>query len=77
MISKFDLKTPGREVETAEELSELPRNILAALGRYENITHLDERITRLRVSINHIGKVDKDRLKELGAAGVLEVGNNI
>lgn len=83
MISKFNLKTPGREVEagnsavTAEDLNELPRNILAALGGHENITHLDACITRLRVSVNDIGKVDKDRLKSLGAAGVLEVGNNI
>lgn len=83
MISKFNLKTPGREVETAdsavtaEELNELPRSILAALGGHENITHLDACITRLRVSVNDIGKVDKDRLKGLGAAGVLEVGNNI
>ena len=31
----------------------------------------------LRVSVNDINNVDKNRLKKLGAAGVLEVGNNI
>ena len=31
----------------------------------------------MRVSVNDIKKVDKDRLKALGAAGVLEVGNNV
>jgi PTS system D-glucosamine-specific IIC component len=47
------------------------------MGGQQNIAHLDACITRLRVSVNDEKKVDKDRLKKLGAAGVLEVGNNI
>lgn len=47
------------------------------MGGQENIAHLDACITRLRVSVNDIKNVDKDRLKKLGASGVLEVGNNI
>lgn len=38
---------------------------------------MDACITRLRVSVNDVKKVDKNRLKKLGASGVLEVGNNI
>lgn len=81
-IRKWDLATPGREKETTEttasaDAGELPHEILAALGGKENIAHLDACITRLRVSVNDIQHVDKDRLKALGAAGVLEVGNNI
>lgn len=84
-IRKFNLKTPGREDETEEEVahegngstSELPYEILAAMGGKENIANLDACITRLRVSVNDIKYVDKDRLRKLGAAGVLEVGNNI
>lgn len=85
-IRKFHLKTPGREeaeVETSDHEKEgkasddLPYNILQALGGQENIQHLDACITRLRVTVNEQQKVDKDRLKKLGASGVLEVGNNI
>ena len=84
-IVKFDLKTPGREdTETTGEAEEnhagadaLPYHILQAMGGQENIKHLDACITRLRVQVNHIQNVDKDELKRLGAAGVLEVGNNI
>ncbi|MED3965479.1 glucose-specific PTS transporter subunit IIBC [Niallia taxi] len=82
-IRKFNLKTPGREDETQEEettggtTSDLPYEVLEAMGGQENIAHLDACITRLRVSVNDIKDVDKDRLKKLGAAGVLEVGNNI
>ncbi len=82
-IRKFNLKTPGREVEdesdgeTQGKTSDLPYDILDAMGGKENISHLDACITRLRVSVNDIGNVDKNRLKKLGASGVLEVGNNI
>ncbi|MDI3412372.1 glucose PTS transporter subunit EIIB [Bacillus sonorensis] len=47
------------------------------MGDKENIKHLDACITRLRVTVNDQKKVDKERLKQLGASGVLEVGNNI
>lgn len=83
-IRKFDLKTPGRELEEEEEettgnaqAGDLAANILDAMGGQQNIAHLDACITRLRVSVNDIKEVDKNRLKKLGAAGVLEVGNNI
>lgn len=83
-IRKFNLATPGREPEDDEDgdspavvAGELPYEILEAMGGQENIANLDACITRLRVSVNDIGNVDKKRLKQLGAAGVLEVGNNI
>jgi len=84
-IRKFNLKTPGRELDEEENQastgkansSDLAGNILDAMGGKENIAHLDACITRLRVSVNDNKNVDKDQLKKLGAAGVLEVGNNI
>ncbi|MCM3571293.1 glucose-specific PTS transporter subunit IIBC [Neobacillus mesonae] len=85
-ITKFNLKTPGREdaddnrvVETGAkgQTDNLAPNILEAMGGQQNIAHLDACITRLRVSVNDIKDVDKDELKKLGASGVLEVGNNI
>ncbi|MUK88634.1 PTS glucose transporter subunit IICBA [Ornithinibacillus sp. L9] len=82
-IRKFNLKTPGREDDEDFELGEgqeagdLPYEVLESLGGKENITHLDACITRLRVSVNDKNNVDKNRLKKLGASGVMEVGNNI
>ncbi|MEH6955829.1 MULTISPECIES: glucose-specific PTS transporter subunit IIBC [Neobacillus] len=86
-IRKFNLKTPGRELEEEDDQSQAPTgkagqtdlasNILDAMGGKENIAHLDACITRLRVSVNDSKNVDKAQLKRLGAAGVLEVGNNI
>ncbi|WP_251552105.1 glucose-specific PTS transporter subunit IIBC [Neobacillus muris] len=84
-IRKFDLKTPGRELDDEENQApagkagsgDLAANILEAMGGKENIANLDACITRLRVSVNDIKNVDKEELKRLGASGVLEVGNNI
>ncbi|WP_068777030.1 glucose-specific PTS transporter subunit IIBC [Paenibacillus sp. FJAT-26967] len=91
-ITKFNLLTPGREAAqetdgdtegkpsaapSAAGSAELPSNILAALGGAPNISNLDACITRLRVQVKDKGEVDKERLKKLGASGVLEVGNNI
>ncbi|WP_042271478.1 glucose-specific PTS transporter subunit IIBC [[Clostridium] dakarense] len=83
IITKFNLKTPGREddIEESEGAvlnnSELAAGILEALGNKENIKSLDACITRLRVAVDDIEKVDQDKLKSLGAAGVMVIGNNI
>lgn len=83
-IKKFNLKTLGREddEEGGEEhakssAGDLAYHVLEAMGGQENITNLDACITRLRVSVKDIKNVDKKQLERLGAAGVLEVGNNI
>ncbi|MBW8348320.1 glucose-specific PTS transporter subunit IIBC [Bacillus sp. IITD106] len=83
-IRKFNLATPGREKDegTSEQAApkvtnDLPYEILQAMGGKENISNLDACITRLRVEVNDQNQVDKNRLKQLGAAGVMTVGNNI
>ncbi|MCG7420017.1 glucose-specific PTS transporter subunit IIBC [Macrococcoides goetzii] len=80
-IVKLNLKTPGREdeevVNKVTSNDELPFSVLDAMGGKENIKHLDACITRLRVEVKDKSKVDVPELKALGAAGVLEVGNNM
>jgi PTS system D-glucosamine-specific IIC component len=83
-IKKFNLMTPGREEPTEEDgagaevdKNSLPFNVLEALGGKENLTNLDACITRLRVNVKDAKNVDKNRLKKLGASGVMEVGNSI
>ena len=81
LILKCKYKTPGREDKQAQftnsSASELPFNVLKAMGGEENIKHLDACITRLRVEVKEKDKVDVAGLKALGASGVLEVGNNM
>ena len=52
-------------------------NVIAALGGRDNLVNVDACITRLRVEVNDKDKVDQARLKSLGAAGVVEVGNSV
>ena len=105
MITKLNLKTPGRDENEGEtklytkadfqkskgvateaaapqtagkgEISEKAPLVLSALGGEENIVSVDACITRLRVEVKDKANVNKDELKNLGAAGVVEVGNGI
>lgn len=82
VIEKFDLKTPGRE-DVVDEIdgdstgSAFARQLVLAFGGRSNIGALDACITRLRVSVNDIHKADRGKLKALGAAGVVVVGNSL
>jgi len=81
LIVKLNLKTPGRE-ETAMEQSsatgsEMAGKLVIAFGGKENITNLDACITRLRVSVADVGKVDQAELKSLGARGVVVAGSGV
>jgi PTS system N-acetylglucosamine-specific IIC component len=51
--------------------------IIAAFGGRENLVNVDACITRLRMEVADTSKVDQARLKSLGAAGVIEVGNSV
>ena len=51
--------------------------LIAAFGGRENLVNVDACITRLRMEVADKDKVNKPRLKALGAAGVIEVGNNV
>lgn len=83
-IKKFDLKTPGREdVETdAGEARDVAADTMAnqlvlAFGGRSNIVSLDACITRLRVEVAEMAKANPEKLKALGAAGVVTVGNGL
>ncbi len=85
-IKSFNFMTPGREDETVTpETGEatlsggsagMARALVLAFGGRSNIAGLDACITRLRMTVNDMTKVDKAKLKALGASGVLEMGNS-
>lgn len=82
IIRKLNLKTPGREYDENNisidiSSEKLPYEILDALGGGRNIKYLDACITRLRVTVNKFSVVNKEKLKTLGAADLMIIGNNI
>ncbi|MEG2040870.1 MAG: glucose PTS transporter subunit EIIB, partial [Hafnia sp.] len=76
-----NLKTPGREDSSSEQKAqssdEMSAALVAAFGGKDNITNLDACITRLRVSVADVAKVDQAGLKKLGAAGVVVAGSGV
>ena len=105
VITKWNMRTPGREVESdfeEEEKANLSEGanaatavpvgatgvataradsqaeqLIAAFGGRANLVNVDACITRLRMDVADTSKVDQARLKALGAAGVIEVGNSV
>lgn len=83
VIRAMNLKTPGREDEAAQESSagqskdEMSAALVSAFGGKENIASLDACITRLRVGVKDVAKVDQAGLKKLGAAGVVVAGSGV
>ena len=83
-IKYFNLMTPGREeAMAADDVEEVPVGqhelailVLDALGGKENIVSVDACITRLRLEVKDTKKVNDDELKNLGAKGVLKVGES-
>ncbi|NLZ53563.1 MAG: PTS transporter subunit EIIB, partial [Thermoanaerobacteraceae bacterium] len=81
-IRNYDLSTPGRiegEVTDAVTsvdiiISENAEKILAGLGGGSNIKNIDACITRLRLTVNDVSKVNESALKKAGATGVIRLG---
>jgi len=82
LIGLMNIKTPGRgDDESSDDLEEASSSqkaadVLSALGGAENIVNLDACITRLRLSVKIPANVNQDRLKKLGASGLMTSGNN-
>ncbi|CAA7602244.1 protein-Npi-phosphohistidine-sugar phosphotransferase [Acididesulfobacillus acetoxydans] len=84
-IKKFDLPTPGR-VDDEEsvtlsglgnsELAGRAGDILAAIGDKENINVIDACVTRIRLTVKDPNKIDENRLKQIGATGIMKMGGN-
>ena len=86
LIKALDLKTPGREDKAAdvvteeansnteEGLTQLATSYIAAVGGTDNLKAIDACITRLRLTLKDRSIVDERKLKALGAAGVVKLG---
>ena len=80
-ITKFDLKTPGREDDDVEaekkvdlgssDYTTVAATILEGVGGAANVTSIDNCITRLRLEVKDSSLVDEKKIKSAGAAGVI------
>jgi PTS system N-acetylglucosamine-specific IIC component len=81
-IVRFNLPTPGREPATVANSTVTARTndriagMVSALGGPANLVSVDACTTRLRLVVADEGLVQPDRLKELGAHGVIRPAAN-
>ncbi|HGK3920019.1 TPA: PTS N-acetyl glucosamine transporter subunit IIABC [Klebsiella pneumoniae] len=85
VIRMFNLKTPGREdnaadvvteeanSNTEEGLTQLATSYIAAVGGTDNLKAIDACITRLRLTVGDSAKVNDAACKRLGASGVVKL----
>ena len=89
MITRWNLKTPGREdgevgpgaIASAASSAEnkyaaMAQAVLAGLGGAENVVSVDNCITRLRLEIKDQAKVDEGAIRAAGALGLIRPGAN-
>lgn len=84
LIVKLDLKTPGRGDEDIvdanpnpgpkDDYDQLAQQYMEALGGKDNVESIDNCVTRLRLTIKDLSKVDDNKIKSIGAKGVLRFG---
>ena len=83
VITKFNLKTPGREddddelsenVAVSGDMNELTKAYIQALGGKENIVSVDNCVTRLRLGVKDNTIIKDKSLTALGARGVIRPG---
>ena len=84
LITKLDLKTPGREDDDTESekavslsnnnYTEVASIILEGLGGPSNVTSIDNCITRLRLEVKDQALVDEKKIKSAGIAGIIRPG---
>ena len=83
-IVKWDLKTPGREDDDVEaekavvlsndNFTQVASIILEGLGGKENVTSIDNCITRLRLEVKDQALVNEAKIKSAGVSGVIRPG---
>ncbi|GAB49894.1 glucose PTS transporter subunit IIA [Mobilicoccus pelagius] len=88
-ITKWNMRTPGRgDVQAVADDGTHTTGrsatgggraeaLIEAFGGRDNLRDVDACITRLRIEVVDKARVSKDKLMALGAAGVVEVGNNV
>lgn len=84
IITRFNLKTPGREDDDeftenksiSGDMDELAKSYIEALGEKINILTVDNCVTRLRLNVKDTSIINDRELKALGARGVIRPGKD-
>ncbi|NBI12197.1 PTS transporter subunit EIIC [[Haemophilus] felis] len=82
LITKLNLKTPGRDEDTVAQNTVssgvnkhavMAQEIYNALGGKDNLVSIDNCITRLRLELKDADAIDEQRIKATGVAGIVKI----
>ncbi|CAL4321359.1 PTS glucose transporter subunit IIBC [Buchnera aphidicola] len=80
-IKFFNIKTPGREsnkeIKSTKNIYKKIPILINYLGNKKNIVNIDACITRLRITVINVQKINKKGLISLGASGVFISGSGV
>lgn len=86
LITKFNITTPGREddeeglaavqADGKTKFATMAAQIYEGLGGDENVISVDNCVTRLRLEVKDMDKVDQKKIKATGVPGINIVGKN-
>ncbi|MFS0864818.1 N-acetylglucosamine-specific PTS transporter subunit IIBC [Fredinandcohnia sp. 179-A 10B2 NHS] len=86
LITKFNITTPGREddeeglatvqADGKTKFASMAAQIYEGLGGDENVISVDNCVTRLRLEVKDMDKVDQKKIKATGVPGINIVGKN-
>ena len=92
LIIKGDLKTPGREdeIEFTDEIDEeelkiqletsnyeyMAKKILQNIGDVENVINAEHCVTRLRLELKDLTKINELKIKQTGARGIVRIDDH-
>lgn len=57
--------------------TQITQRLIPAFGGEDNIEHIEACITRLRVTIKDLNKVDSQAIQQEGALGVIIIGQQV
>lgn len=82
-ITKFNLKTPGREENLKntdllkeKRYTEIADIVIEGLGGQNNIKNVDNCVTRLRIDLYDDNKIDEEKVKDSGSSGLFKAQKN-
>ncbi|WP_300358619.1 glucose PTS transporter subunit EIIB [Fusobacterium sp.] len=81
LLKIFSDKLHGKETPKKIDTSKMSEEcfcnlVLVELGGLENLLVIDSCITRLRIEVKDISKINSEKLQALGSEGVIQVGEN-
>ena len=74
-VADEDDGEPSSAGTVSEKMQKTAETVIEGLGGFDNIVTVNNCITRLRVDVKDMGKIDEDLLRKTGSLGIFKVSD--